>query len=490
MLCLLSAMMSRAPPPDPQKTRGVREVPHDYLRLVVGKEKAILCNQLTGEICQLPGKPDDSCLHFSNGFGYVTIAKKSRWVKEFLRWSIFSMSTGEQFAFRKTSQGYECKWLNDFTGRQWATEFGLTMLRLDQTNSATGCRIFISLVDMLSQLKETDVSGKFIAKKISKTYRQVLQKHLGGSLAEEHFLYSDRQVLSKAKDGSSNDNLKQLSSPMVSLLGFLVLLLHMTAHGVDSEKEKSHGLLDKILDKYGGEDSLSVILDSKWKPGMRDTGPGHLHLQARGHFDRESFQGHPAFHRLLSPKERSALRSQGQDVATLMANGFAKKQVQWLSDQLLFEVAKLIEAKVVLLDWRRDEAVQVEGRKTRSDLAKNARNHKKQKALSKSSLGSFATSTISSRKKGTYVGFDKRQQQQLTRYVLGARQRFFKSNIIAMSSDEARVGGKGRLYGALMDLETGLACWGPPQDDSKKTVPAIFLFLFLIVCLIDMGDMD
>lgn len=246
--------MSRAPPPDPRKTRGVRERPHDYLRLVVGKEKAILCNQLTGEMCQLPAKPDDSCLHFIKGFGFVIIAKKSRWVKEFLTWSIFSTSTAEQFAFRKTSDGYECKWIDDFSGRQWSSEFGLTMVRFDQTSGATGCRTFISLGDMLSQLKETDVSGKFITKKISKTYLPVLQKHLGGSSAEEHFLYSDRQVLSMAKSGSANGSLKQLFSPMVSLLGFLILLLRMTAHGAASVKVAARSLLYKFLNEFASED--------------------------------------------------------------------------------------------------------------------------------------------------------------------------------------------------------------------------------------------
>lgn len=326
--------MSRAPPPDPRKTRGVRETPHDYLRLVVGKEKAILCNQLTGEMCQLPAKPDDSCLHFSKGFGFVIIAKKSRWVKEFLTWSIFSTSTAEKFAFRKTSDGYECKWIDDFSGRQWSSEFDLTMVRFDQTSGATGCRTFISLGDMLSQLKETDVSGKFITKKISKTYLPVLQKHLGGSSAEEHFLYSDRQVLSMAKSGSSgsaSSSLKQLSCPMVSLLGFVILLLHMIAHGAPSVKVAARSLLYKFLNEFTSEDdAINVYLDNSWQPSMlRDAGPGHVQLKVCGQFDRESFQGHPAFQRLLAPKERSALTGP-RDVPALMAHGFAKKQVQWL----------------------------------------------------------------------------------------------------------------------------------------------------------------
>lgn len=61
------------------------------------------------------------------------------------------------------------------------------------------------------------------------------------------------------------------------------------------------------------------------------------------------------------------------------------------SGQLLFEVPKLIEAKVVLLDWQHNEAVQVERKKSHTDLAKKARNHKKKKTQSKSSLRSFAT---------------------------------------------------------------------------------------------------
>ena len=52
----------------------------------------------------------------------------------------------------------------------------------------------------------------------------------------------------------------------------------------------------------------------------------------------------------------------------------------------------------------------------------------------------------------------------MTRYWLGARRAFLNCPVVGMSCDEARIGGKSRFYGALMNLQTGMTCWGPPQD--------------------------
>eukprot|EP00435_Cladocopium_sp_Y103_P048107 s1730_g14.t1 len=387
--------MAMALPPDPKKTSGVVEVGHDSLLcLVVGHDgqKSVLCNELTGEMCKLPACPDDGRLHFTavERFGYMTIKKKSRWCKEFLMWTVFELH-GEQFAYRKTSTGYECRWLSDFTGRFWTRHCDMTMVRLEQCAGSSGCRSFVSLADALALLKEDSVTGRFIAKKLQKTYIPVIGKHVG-SKAQDHVLFTDRAVWA-SMSSEENQDLKQVTTPMISIVGFLILMLHFTAHGQQAVKKASMCLLYRFLSSFG-------------------IGPDC-------HESKETLQ-----------------------------------------------VAKIIETRIVLLDWQRNESVQVEHQKSRRDLAKDARSHKKKnkKGPSRSSLGSFGTTSISSRKRGVYVGFDKRQQQQLTRYYLGARQQFSECNIIALSGDEARVGGKSRFYGALMNLLTGMTCWGPPQD--------------------------
>ena len=484
--------MARDLPPDPKKTAGVVEVAHDSLLcLVVGKDgqKSVLCNELTGEMVKLPACPDDKRLHFTprERFGFMTIQKKSRWCKEFLMWTVFELH-GEQFAYRKTSSGYESKWLSDFTGRFWTKHCHMTLVRLDQCAGSSGCRSFVSLIDALAQVKEDEVTGKFASKKLQRTYIPVIQKHVGSTRAEDHILFSDQQVFASSRSSEESQDLKQLKTPMISIVGFLILMLHLMVHGTEAVKKASLSLLSDVLSSFGigpecheSEEILQVFLDTKWKPSMKRVGKGHIQLRAGGAFDKNMFLQHASYNRLLSPQTRKALKLNKcpGHVVELIASWFSKNQCQWLSDQLLFEMAKIIETRIVLLDWQRNESMQVASeRKSRNELAKDARSHrKKKKEPSKSSLGSFAITSISSRKKGQYIGFDKRQQQQLTRYWLGARQQFSQCNIVAMSGDEARVGGKSRFYGALMNLLTGKTCWGPPQDSCDKFTYAWFIFL-------------
>ena len=456
--------MAKPPPPDPRKTKAV-EIPHKQtLSLIVDPNdggRSVLFNALTGEMCLLPHCPDDGLLHFGgkdDKFAFILMKGEPKWCKEYLSWTVCSLKGGEKFGFRTTDGGYECKWLSEFTGRYWSSHCEMTLVRFEQIVGASGCRTFFSLADALFLVKGSSPGGKQMSKKISKTYGQVIARHFGKSDVSDHILYSDRRVCTLAHaaatqpdvavqpdaenqphladqsdaNRSAAKDLNQLNSPMISTFGFITLLLHLVSHGHIDEKKKARRLLVKFLEKCGSP-SFEVLFDQSFKSELSHSVlKGHLSLPMIGRLDNDSIVSHIAFKRLHHKVKSDLQMKTHLNMVDFMCHCFGKKECQWLCDQLIFEMTKHIEmTMVVITTWHRNEslAAKISRKKSKAELAEAARSHRKMKQKKRqsavSSLGSFATSTIAqTKKKGHYVGFSKRQQQQMTRYWLGARRAF------------------------------------------------------------------
>ena len=67
----------------------------------------------------------------------------------------------------------------------------------------------------LALLKRGEVRGKILSKKLQRTYIPVIQKHVGSSLAEDHVLFSDRQLLASSKPSEESQDLEHLKTPMI-----------------------------------------------------------------------------------------------------------------------------------------------------------------------------------------------------------------------------------------------------------------------------------
>ena len=168
----------------------------------------------------------------------------------------------------------------------------------------------------LALLKRGEVRGKILSKQLQRTYIPVIQKHVGSSLAEDHVLFSDRQVLERSRTSEESQDLTQLKTPMISIVGFLILMLHLMVHGTEAVKKASLSLLSDVLSSFGigpecheSEETLQVFLDTTWTPSMKRVGRGHIQLRAGRAFDKNMFLQHTSYNRLLSPPDKKSFEA-------------------------------------------------------------------------------------------------------------------------------------------------------------------------------------
>ena len=76
--------------------------------------------------------------------------------------------------------------------------------------------------------------------------------------------------------------------------------------------------------------------------------------------------------------------------------------------------------------------------------------------------------------------------RDLYQYYMASRREFQGCPLFCLVSDESRKGGKDRLATVLLNLQTGKACFGPPQDSKHRFAlalsPSLRFVIFLFLC--------
>ena len=450
-------------PVDPRGRPECKQEPHkDHVKLVTWNQTALLMHKLTGEVVVLAGT--GACLDFdAAGFGYVTYANGDQsWVKSLLQYHVFTVTDGvqqRQCVFQMNDTGVRNEWLDDFVQQRKLLQTDLPSQRQEpvsilQTIPKLGNpRYFWRLVTLTKQTRQQ------LMLKLRSQWIPAFKSRFGLETTAGHVLWPPGCKVTK-----EHENLWAAHDVFVSTV-FVVFLLCHTAF-FRQGAEESMSLMENLLQPLLPE-----------KARLRIGGEANLAVRLReGNVELSEVTSRTAFKARMNSSQPLPMKfRQKQSVWKVVVGLWRRSGVSWVVADLLSSLAAEVELGVASRNFptdpsaaavlntdhadTRDPAVLLARTRAALEKARAARGEKKKKMkMTSSDKISLRVAAVKCR---SLIRSRQRRQERF-QYLQTCRRSFQNCRALHLSFDGSRVGGRKRVFYALLDAHSGLSAWAPP----------------------------
>ena len=463
------ARQARGRPLDPRvpgcEAVELTHVGHLHLTSLEGK--TILRHDLTGEEVIMQSGVS---LHFEEQLAYLKFAGGDMaWANKLLAWSAWGLH-GDTFCFMTYDDGFITKWADEVANVH-AVDYQATdmasvrVARFKAPVPGSGCRCFWDLQDFLLRLGSGGpwaTQAELVAK-LSKKWESALAFR---GCDSTHIL---RPKLGETKNGA-------IAGVTASTIAILTLLAVLSSKSIKASgrRASSEELLKKMIQE---------LLPTRFVLTVLGVAPfGILSLPVHdGLVDLTGLVAALPQMLGLSRSARGAIR--GPCVKPMLAKHLVLCSCRaagfpWLA-KLVQAISNQLEAGHIGMCSRRS----VLERGSFADVGAYARKRDPalRSALARSSMAPInarrvtkaaSKLNVSLQKAGTKSGvtlqvYEKRME--CFRYWKAAHQAMSEATQLAVAVDGTRLGGRERLCGCMLTLETGAAAWMPPQAAPDKS---------------------
>ena len=474
---------SRPPPPHPGQTQGCHEVPHrEVLSLQHGGGTVSLQNGMSGESHVFTVA--DVSLHFDSAGHAFTSERQCqaeqpvvRWVSSLLQWSAWRAPCGSHFIFRKLDDGFQSVWCDELMKDFQVHYVNFGMKEGGETlctgkayefrvpKSKSGSCIFWGLGGFQNAVGYGHKGTDWLSSGLSRSWMKLLEGMQMGA--------SD-VILAHGMTLSEDLTLQRVSASTPACL-LLLLSWGNGPHALQTPGGSMSAtlVLTELLKASCMEHfSLDLFEDRGFQRGVQSRGLCHT-LQVTSlvvTFTKSALSRHCK----VSPE-------QGYQVGLveLLERLRGKSQLKWIFLQVLFGVADHLEQSFQQLGWPTDAFVHA---------ASHTVGHRKDPVLrhalackaassrwARNGKRLVAAAAATGRQMQDAASYEKTWEMFL--YWRNVQHEFRGSLLVAIAPDATRIGGRSRLCGPIMDLQSGLAAWMPPQAlASHHTHPDLTFF--------------
>lgn len=454
-------------PPDPRELdNDCVEVTHiDHISLAPSRGGFVLEHKVIGETHFFPYEVS---LHFHGKYAYVKEPEGVKWVNSIFKQSLWSTKDNKWLILHQDLDGWSAQWLDkvsqaDYIVRyiKWPTSmadappFTCTVVKFTRASRKT-----VSIYWDLDSCEYLAPKGSvWVRERVSKRWGTMLQDH--GLGADEHVKHS-RQSIAKAG--------VKLEHTSLSTAVVVLLLSKWAGKCPQPLKEAASRLMPEFMSRTCCHKlfSIHIVVDAECSPDFFAERIGDVRLEVCNlqvsvkpltHSDK--WNRLPLALRHHCPFTRNAQLP----VHELLQLLGSKPNWCWLLSQLVHSISKHIDSR-----WSCISGMQIAppsynwmyyGRKdpeVRRMLAAQALSCRKKR---KSELAPDSNGVKHVAHSDWHVAREIREQADA--YLGSMQTTAGGAHHVALCNDGSRLGGRDRLHGAMMDMQSGWTWWAPTQ---------------------------
>ena len=483
----------RPPPPNPKADpdRCIKVSHEGRAKLYDYNGQYLLHHSGTGEFHAYP-KGSQPTLHFAGKYAYVSEGDATVWVNSIFKKSLWQdQGCSQLFVFESFPDGWRSRWLVDIQKEhatrkvEWSVAPGeaVTLSYIACQVPVNGCILFWDLQRLVTSL-DPKRDMDCVSKKLRDSWAPLLN-HFGVKTDKNgHILYGRKCRQSE----EANAGPSRLESSAISSAALIFLLLMWHKKGSDKQKPLAKALLTNLLSECCSDSlKLDFAVRPEVKPNfdvnvqsdfaMKASGPDHA-------VDLSELLASKLWNCRVVKSVRKdfpiAFRdSKSVSLVDLLSALAFKDKFAWLFTQLVFCIAKHIDTRWQLLPNSEDvldvDNIAFHARKdpvVRQSFAKAHLALGRKRKLPDTECDSHGDhpgleGRRSRAKRASAVSATAAHMDDIKeegqRYLVSCIEDMSDAKQVGYCNDGSRLGGKNRLHGAQMNLNTGVSCWPPTQ---------------------------